>query len=73
MDFIEYFFLGLAYFAVIGFLISGLDDLFFDSHFLLYLFREIFFVHSRNLKLFCPPGKTLILANKPRPIHFVAN
>ena len=31
MDFIEYFFLGLAYFAVIGFLVSGVDDLFFDT------------------------------------------
>jgi len=40
MDFVEYFFLALAYFAVIGFLVSGLDDLFFDSHFLVYLFQR---------------------------------
>jgi adsorption protein B len=40
MEIIEQCFLVLAYIAVIGFLISGLDDLFFDSHFLLYLFRN---------------------------------
>jgi len=39
MEFIEHVFSVLAYVAVIGFLISGLDDLFFDSHFLIYLFR----------------------------------
>ena len=39
MEFIEQFFAVVAYVAVIGFLISGLDDLFFDSHFLVYLFR----------------------------------
>ena len=40
MDWVEYFFLALAYIAVIGFLISGLDDLFFDTNFLTYLFRN---------------------------------
>ena len=39
MDFVEHIFLALAYFAVIGFLISGLDDFFFDSQFLIFLFR----------------------------------
>ena len=40
MDFVENIFLALAYFAVIGFLISGLDDFFFDSQFLVFLFRN---------------------------------
>ena len=40
MDFVENFFLVLAYIAAIGFLISGLDDFFFDSQFLLFLFRD---------------------------------
>ncbi len=39
MEIVEYLFIGLAYLAVVGFLISGLDDLLFDSHFLIYLFR----------------------------------
>lgn len=39
MEVVETIFLVLAYIAVIGFLISGLDDLFFDSQFLVYLFR----------------------------------
>jgi len=37
--FIEQIFIVLAYVAAIGFLISGLDDLFFDSHFIAYLWR----------------------------------
>jgi bacteriophage N4 adsorption protein B len=40
MEIIENIFQVLAYVAVIGFLISGLDDLFFDSNFLVYLFRQ---------------------------------
>src|SRR5262245_51102889 len=40
MEWVETIFLVLAYVAVLGFLISGLDDLFFDSHFLLYLLRH---------------------------------
>jgi len=40
MDFVENIFLALAYVAVIGFLISGLDDFFFDSYFLVFLFRN---------------------------------
>jgi adsorption protein B len=40
MEIIENIFQVLAYVAVIGFLISGLDDLFFDSNFLLYLLRQ---------------------------------
>src|SRR6266496_2755699 len=40
MDFVEKFFLVLAWFAVLGFLINGLDDFFFDSQFLVFLFRN---------------------------------
>ena len=40
MELLEQTFLVLAYIAVIGFLINGLDDLLFDSGFLLYLFRR---------------------------------
>lgn len=40
MEIIENIFQVLAYVAVIGFLVSGLDDLFFDSNFLVYLFRQ---------------------------------
>jgi adsorption protein B len=40
MDFVENTFLVLAYVVVIGFLINGLDDLLFDSQFLVYLFRQ---------------------------------
>ncbi len=39
MEVVEHIFLALAYVAVLGFLISGLDDLFFDSNFLVYLLR----------------------------------
>jgi len=39
MEVVEQIFLVLAYVAVIGFLINGLDDLFFDVGFLRYLFR----------------------------------
>ncbi|HXT40723.1 MAG TPA: glycosyl transferase family protein, partial [Candidatus Angelobacter sp.] len=40
MDLIEQTSLILAYVAAIGFLVSGLDDLFFDSLFLGYLFKN---------------------------------
>ncbi len=40
MQTIEQVFLVLAYFTAIGFLINGLDDLFFDSNFLSYLWRN---------------------------------
>src|SRR5437762_14025310 len=40
MQVIEQICLVLAYVAAIGFLISGLDDLFFDSLFLNYLFKS---------------------------------
>lgn len=40
MEVIETLFLALAYVAVVGFLVSGLDDLFFDTQFLVYLFRH---------------------------------
>jgi bacteriophage N4 adsorption protein B len=40
MEILENIFQVLACVAVIGFLISGLDDLFFDSHFLMYLLRQ---------------------------------
>jgi adsorption protein B len=40
VEVLEHLFLGVAYIAVIGFLISGLDDLLFDSGFLVYLFRR---------------------------------
>ncbi|HXG46293.1 MAG TPA: glycosyl transferase family protein [Methylomirabilota bacterium] len=40
MEIIEPIFLALAYVAAVGFLISGLDDLFFDCNFLLYLWRR---------------------------------
>jgi bacteriophage N4 adsorption protein B len=40
MDFVENTFIVLAYVAVIGFLINGLDDLLFDSQFLVYLWRK---------------------------------
>src|ERR1051326_5027218 len=39
METLEQMSLVLAYVAAIGFLISGLDDLFFDSLFLKYLFK----------------------------------
>jgi len=37
MDTLHYIFLGLAYFAAVGFLVFGLDDLFVDLQFLRYL------------------------------------
>ena len=37
METVHYIFLGLAYFAAIGFLVFGLDDLFIDLQFLRYL------------------------------------
>lgn len=40
MEFVENIFVGLAYIAAIGFLINGLDDLFFDCQFLVYLWRN---------------------------------
>ena len=40
MEIVEQFFLVLAYLAGIGFLLSGLDDLFFDSQFLVYLWKS---------------------------------
>src|ERR1043166_1209936 len=40
MELLEKFFLVLAWFAVLGFLINGLDDFFFDSQFLVFLFRN---------------------------------
>lgn len=40
METVHYFFLGLAYFAAIGFLVFGLDDLFVDLQFLRYLRRR---------------------------------
>jgi bacteriophage N4 adsorption protein B len=40
MEFVEYLFIALAYIAVVGFLLSGLDDLIFDSQFLVYLWRQ---------------------------------
>jgi len=40
MEIVETIFLVLAYIAAIGFLVSGLDDLFFDGQFLLYLWRQ---------------------------------
>jgi adsorption protein B len=39
VEFTEHFFLALAYVAALGFLVSGLDDLFFDSQFLVYLWK----------------------------------
>lgn len=39
MEFLEQTFLILAYIAALGFLVSGLDDLFFDSQFLVHLWR----------------------------------
>ena len=40
MEVLESLLLALAYVAVIGFLVIGLDDLFFDLYFLVYLFRS---------------------------------
>ena len=40
MEVVEQFYLVLAYVAAVGFLLSGLDDLFFDSLFLGYLFKN---------------------------------
>ena len=40
MELLEYIFIALAYIAVIGFLINGLDDLFFDVGFLHFLWRS---------------------------------
>jgi bacteriophage N4 adsorption protein B len=40
MEIVEYIFLILAYVVVIGFFVSGLDDLFFDAQFLFYLWRN---------------------------------
>jgi bacteriophage N4 adsorption protein B len=40
MEFVENLFTGFAYVAVIGFLLTGLDDLFFDLVFLVYLARS---------------------------------
>ncbi|MCI0745041.1 MAG: phage adsorption protein NrfB [Verrucomicrobia subdivision 3 bacterium] len=40
MDIVENIFQILACITVVGFLISGLDDLFFDSQFLVYLLRQ---------------------------------
>jgi adsorption protein B len=40
METVESIFLVLAYVAAVGFLISGMDDLFFDSQFLVYLWRH---------------------------------
>ena len=37
MEIVEQIFFVLAAVAAIGFLVSGLDDLFFDSQFLVYL------------------------------------
>jgi len=40
MEILEHIFVALAYVAVIGFLINGLDDLFFDVGFLHFLWRS---------------------------------
>lgn len=40
MEVVENIFVALAYIAAIGFLINGLDDLFFDCQFLVYLLRN---------------------------------
>ena len=40
MEAVESLLLALAYLAVVGFLVIGLDDLFFDLNFLVYLFRS---------------------------------
>src|SRR5262245_51376492 len=40
MEFVENIFVALAYIAAIGFLVNGLDDLFFDCQFLVYLWRR---------------------------------
>ena len=40
METVEQLFLVLAWIAAVGFLVSGLDDLFFDAHFLVYQWRN---------------------------------
>lgn len=74
MEIIENIFQVLAYVAVIGFLISGLDDLLFDSNFLVYLFRqrkkphitlkELRLAHEQWIALFVPAWQEGGVVNK---------
>src|SRR4051812_8066956 len=61
VEVVENIFLILAYVAAIGFLISGLDDLFFDSGFLLHLWRQRKKPHLRLDELKLEPEQWIAL------------